>query len=122
MPVNSHNALPLHGKTAVIHGGGGAIGGAVARAFARDGAQVFIAGRSRAKLERVREAIVATGGVAEVAEVDALDEAAVNDHIDAVARMTGRIDITLNAAFVASDRASAMTGAIANLSCGALVD
>ncbi|MHB1691080.1 MAG: SDR family NAD(P)-dependent oxidoreductase, partial [Thiomonas sp.] len=79
--MNSHNALPLHGKTAVIHGGGGAIGGAVARAFARDGAQVFIAGRSRAKLERVREAIVATGGVAEVAEVDALDEAAVNDHI-----------------------------------------
>jgi NAD(P)-dependent dehydrogenase (short-subunit alcohol dehydrogenase family) len=61
-------------KNAVIYGGGGAIGGAVARAFAREGARVFLAGRTRAKLEQVAREISAAGGMAEVAEVDALDE------------------------------------------------
>jgi 3-oxoacyl-[acyl-carrier protein] reductase len=43
----------LEGKNAVIYGGGGAIGGAVAGAFAREGARVFLAGRTRASLETV---------------------------------------------------------------------
>src|SRR6185436_12756884 len=77
-------------------GGGGAIGGAAARAFAREGARVFLAGRTRAKLEAVARAIVQDGGSAEIAEVDALDEHAVAAHADAVAAMAG-IDIALNA-------------------------
>jgi 3-oxoacyl-[acyl-carrier protein] reductase len=84
----------LENKNAVIYGGGGAIGGAVARACAREGAHVFLAGRTRAKLEAVARDI---GDAAEVARVDALDEGAVNEHADAVAAKVGRIDITLNA-------------------------
>jgi 3-oxoacyl-[acyl-carrier protein] reductase len=87
----------LHDKTAVIHGAGGAIGGAVARAFARDGAKVFLAGRTVAKLDALAKAISATGGVAEAAQVDALDEKAVCDHADAVVRKTGRIDVLFDA-------------------------
>ena len=84
----------LEGKTAVIYGGGGAIGGAVARAFADAGAHVYLAGRTRARLEAVADAI---GDAAEVAEVDALDERAVAEHADAVAADAGGIDIALNA-------------------------
>lgn len=87
----------LRDKSAVIYGGGGAIGGAVAREFAREGARVFLAGRTRAKLDRVAGDITAAGGRADTAEVDALDERAVDDHADAVAAEAGGIDITLNA-------------------------
>ena len=86
----------LEGKNAVVYGGGGAIGGAVARAFAREGAQVFLAGRTLAKLEEVAEEIRAAGGVAETAEVDALDEKAVDEHADAVAARAGGIDVSFN--------------------------
>ena len=84
----------LEDKTAVIYGGGGAIGGAVARAFAAAGARVHLAGRSRARLEAVA---VDIGDAARVAELDALDERAVVAHADAVAAEAGGIDIALNA-------------------------
>jgi NAD(P)-dependent dehydrogenase (short-subunit alcohol dehydrogenase family) len=86
--------MMLENETAVIHGAGGAIGGAVARAFADAGARVHLAGRSRARLEKVADDI---GGAAGVAEVDALDERAVAEHADAVAADAGGIDIALNA-------------------------
>ncbi|KRC33679.1 MULTISPECIES: SDR family oxidoreductase [unclassified Lysobacter] len=91
----------LEHKVALIHGGGGAIGGAVARAFAREGAQVHLAGRSRAKLERVAADIVAAGGRAEIAILDALDQNAVDAHAAAVAETAGAIDIALNAVGIA---------------------
>jgi NAD(P)-dependent dehydrogenase (short-subunit alcohol dehydrogenase family) len=87
----------LEDRNAVIYGGGGAIGGAVARAFAREGATVFLAGRTLDTLDRVAREISAAGGIAETAEVDALDERAVDEHAGAVAARAGRIDITLNA-------------------------
>jgi 3-oxoacyl-[acyl-carrier protein] reductase len=86
----------LKGKNAVIYGAGGAIGGAVARAFAREGATVHLAGRTLTSLERVAEHIRSTGGAAETAQVDALDEAAVDTHADAVATRAGGIDISFN--------------------------
>jgi 3-oxoacyl-[acyl-carrier protein] reductase len=86
----------LEGKSAVIYGGGGSIGGAVARAFAREGAKVFLAGRTRAKLDRVAEEIRSAGGTAATAEVDALDGKAVDEHADAVAKEAGGIDISFN--------------------------
>jgi 3-oxoacyl-[acyl-carrier protein] reductase len=86
----------LENKSAVIYGGGGSIGGAVARAFAREGARVFLAGRTSTTLEEVAEAIRARGGMAETAEVDALDEKAVDRHADAVAAEAGGIDISFN--------------------------
>jgi len=87
----------LENKNAVVYGGGGAVGGAVARAFAREGAKVFLAGRTLETLDRVAEEIAADGGTAEAAQVDALDEGAVDRHADAVAAETGSIDVSLNA-------------------------
>lgn len=72
----------LGGKNAVIYGGGGSIGGAVARAFAREGANVSLAGRTKESLDKVASDIGKAGGRAEVAEVDALDARAVERHMD----------------------------------------
>jgi 3-oxoacyl-[acyl-carrier protein] reductase len=86
----------LEGKNAVIYGAGGSIGSAVARAFAREGAKIFLAGRIRLKLEEVAQQIRSAGGVAETAQVDAIDERAVDQHADAVAASAGSIDISFN--------------------------
>lgn len=86
----------LANKTAVIYGAGGSIGGAVARAFAREGAKVHLAGRTLERLEQVAQEIRAAGGVAHTARVDALDETAVDEHADAVAASAGGIDISFN--------------------------
>ena len=91
----------LKDKNAVIYGGGGAVGGVVARAFAREGARVFLAGRTLAKLEHVAADISAAGGAAEVALLDAMDERAVDLHADAIAAEAGGIDIALNALGIA---------------------
>jgi 3-oxoacyl-[acyl-carrier protein] reductase len=82
----------LEGKNAVIYGGGGAVGGAVARKFAAEGARVFLAGRTLGKLEAVAADVRAAGGQAEVTVLDALDERAVDEHAAAV----GRIDVSFN--------------------------
>ena len=71
----------LRDRVAVIYGAGGAVGGAAARAFAGEGARVFVTGRSLAPVEAVAEGIVAGGGLAEAAQVDALDERAVDRHL-----------------------------------------
>ncbi|AGZ45980.1 SDR family NAD(P)-dependent oxidoreductase [Actinoplanes friuliensis] len=77
----------LDGRNAIIYGGAGSIGSAIARAYAAQGARVFLAGRTRETLEKV--------GL-EFAVVDALDERAVDDHADAVAAEAGSIDISVN--------------------------
>ena len=85
----------LDGKNAVIYGGGGSIGGAVARAFAREGARVFLAGRTGASLEAVAEEIRSAGGTVETAIVDALDEESVGRHAGTVSAQGG-INISFN--------------------------
>jgi len=87
----------LKNKGAVIYRAGGAIGGAAARAFAREGAKVFLAGRTLATLDTVAEEISAAGGEAETAQVDALDEKAVDEHADVVTEKAGGIDVSFNA-------------------------
>ncbi|WP_157425822.1 SDR family NAD(P)-dependent oxidoreductase [Agromyces salentinus] len=87
----------LKDKVAVIHGGGGSIGGAAARVFAREGARLFLVGRSRPRLEAAADAARAEGADVSVALVDAMDETAVARHVDEVADAVGRIDIALNA-------------------------
>src|SRR2546423_12455449 len=86
----------LEDKNAVVYGGGGSVGGAVARAFAREGAKVFLAGRTLATLDAVAGEIAAAGGAAETAQVDAFDERAVDAHADAVAEKAGSIDVSFN--------------------------
>jgi len=87
----------LKHKIAVIYGAGGAIGGAVARAFAREGARLFLTGRQKAPVEAVVDDVVSAGGVAEAAEVDALDEQAIDRHLQSVIDTAGRLDISFNA-------------------------
>jgi 3-oxoacyl-[acyl-carrier protein] reductase len=89
----------LENKNAIVYGGSGSVGGAVARAFAREGARVFLAGRTRESLDEVDQEISASGGVAETAQVDALDQKAVEDHADEVAEKAGSIDVSFNAIF-----------------------
>ena len=72
----------LEKKNAIIYGAGGAVGGAIARAFAREGARLFLAGRTQASLDAVAREIAAFGGKVETAQVDALDEQAVEKHAD----------------------------------------
>jgi 3-oxoacyl-[acyl-carrier protein] reductase len=87
--------LLLEGRNAVIYGGGGSVGGAVARAFAREGASVHLAGRTQAKLDAVAEAIRAARGRAETALLDALDEPAVDAHAEALVADHGSLDISM---------------------------
>ncbi|MFI1093347.1 SDR family NAD(P)-dependent oxidoreductase [Streptomyces sp. NPDC020917] len=98
------SGLLLDGRNAVIYGGGGAIGGAVARVFAREGARVFLAGRTRAKLDAVARDIAAAGGTAETAQVDVLDQQAVDEHAAEVAAAAGGIDVALDAVSVMHDQ------------------
>ena len=86
----------LEGKVAVIYGGGGAIGGGVARTFAREGARVFLAGRTEDTLEAVAKEITASGGLADIAVLDALDEAAVDSHVREVVATAGSLDVSFN--------------------------
>ncbi len=87
----------LENKIAVVYGAGGAIGGAVAREFAREGAKVFLPGHKRAELDVMVEEIVAAGGSAEAVELDALDEKAIEAQLRSVVDQAGRVDISFNA-------------------------
>jgi NAD(P)-dependent dehydrogenase (short-subunit alcohol dehydrogenase family) len=89
--------MMLENKIAVIHGAGGDVGSAVARAFAREGARLFLSGRNLRKVEALAADIIGRGGVAEAAQVDALDERAVDEYVGAVAAKAGAIDISFNA-------------------------
>jgi 3-oxoacyl-[acyl-carrier protein] reductase len=86
----------LENKNAVIYGAGGAIGAATARAFAHEGARVFLAGRTREKLDAVASDIVSAGGKADVMPVDALDAEAVERHAAEIVNRAGSIDISFN--------------------------
>jgi NAD(P)-dependent dehydrogenase (short-subunit alcohol dehydrogenase family) len=91
----THTQLLTH-KHAVIFGAGGAIGTAVAKEFAAQGATVFLSGRHLASVEQVATEINQAGGIAYAAGVDALDEQAVNAYLDRVVQEEGSIDILLN--------------------------
>jgi 3-oxoacyl-[acyl-carrier protein] reductase len=87
----------LQNKTAVIYGAGGSLGGAVAKALAAAGAKVFVTGKRLQPVEKLATEIIAGGGNAEAAEVDALDEKAVGQHLESLLQRSGKIDISFNA-------------------------
>jgi NAD(P)-dependent dehydrogenase (short-subunit alcohol dehydrogenase family) len=86
----------LKNKTAVIYGGGGAVGSAVAKAFAREGAHVFLAGRTLSRLRDVADEIAASGDLVEFDRVDAADQKSVDDHLNKIIENKGSIDISFN--------------------------
>jgi NAD(P)-dependent dehydrogenase (short-subunit alcohol dehydrogenase family) len=87
----------LKNKNAIVYGAAGGVGSVVARAFAREGARLFLAGRTLRKVEALAKEIARSGGAAEAAQVDALDEQAVEHHANEVIQRSGRIDISFNA-------------------------
>src|SRR5262249_22019369 len=96
MTETKGNSTILQGKRAVIFGAGGSVGSAVAREFALEGAEVFLAGRTKSRLDEVAKEISMAGGLASVAVVDALNAQAVDEYIDRVEGF-GKIDIEFNA-------------------------
>jgi NAD(P)-dependent dehydrogenase (short-subunit alcohol dehydrogenase family) len=91
-----NSTLILKGKHAVVFGAGGSIGGAVAKEFASEGAEVFLAGRTKATVEAVAKEIVAAGGRAHAGAIDSTDDAAVNQFIDNIVKEAGKIDIAID--------------------------
>jgi NAD(P)-dependent dehydrogenase (short-subunit alcohol dehydrogenase family) len=90
-------SLLLQDKRAVVFGGGGSIGAAVANKFASEGAEVFLSGRTAANVDKVARQITDAGGRAHAHVVDALDAAAVEDYLESVIYQTGGLDIEFNA-------------------------
>jgi NAD(P)-dependent dehydrogenase (short-subunit alcohol dehydrogenase family) len=89
--------LLLREKRAVVFGGGGSIGTAVAKQFASEGAEVFLAGRTAESVDAVAKQIEAAGGQAHADVVDALDAAAVEGYLESVVQQAGSLDIEFNA-------------------------
>lgn len=87
----------LVNKIAIVYGAGGAVGSTIAKTFAREGAKVFLTGRNKAKVDLLAAEINAAGGYAESAQVDALDEKAIEAHLNEVVSRVGSIDISFNA-------------------------
>ena len=88
--------MMLSNKTAIIYGAG-AVGRTIAKTFAREGARLFLTGRNLAEVEKLAAEITATGGSAEAAQLDALDEQAVAQHLNQVIARAGAVDISFNA-------------------------
>jgi NAD(P)-dependent dehydrogenase (short-subunit alcohol dehydrogenase family) len=102
--LTMRNRMMLKNKVAVIYGAGGAIGSAVARAFASEGARLFLTGRHLAPVEAVANEVNSAGGSAAAAEVDALDEQGVDKHLQSVIDKAGRLDISFNAVGIPNAR------------------
>lgn len=86
----------LTGKRAVIYGAAGAIGSAVSRAFAREGAQLFLAGRTLARVDALADELSKTGTRVTTAGFDALDHDAVEKHLAEIGQVAGGVDISFN--------------------------
>ena len=87
----------LENRTAVVYGGSGRVGSAVASAFAREGARVFVAGRSIGSLREVADGIMRAGGRADAIQVDAVEPEAVDRLVASVVEETGSLDVSFNA-------------------------
>src|SRR5262245_31865112 len=90
--VNGEGSMNFGGKTAVVFGATGAIGTAVSRRLAAEGARVFISGRRGVELERLAGDIGAGWAV-----VDATEETQVEGWLNDVAKQSDSLDIVFNA-------------------------
>ena len=96
----------LEGKNAVVYGGAGSVGRAVARAFAREGARVFLVGRTLATLDEVAQELSGAAGLVETAQVDALDERAVDEHAESSGQFLYACLVTKTTVFCATAAAN----------------
>lgn len=91
-------SFQLDGRTAVITGGGGAIGGAIARALAAEGVSVAIWDISRGRGEATAEDIRDSGGTCTAAACDVTDRGSVRSSLDRTVEEFGGVDILVNGA------------------------
>src|SRR5262249_455646 len=84
------------GKTALVFGAAGSLGSAVSKEFAAEGAEVFLSGRTKSTVDQLAKHISSEGGRAQAEVVDALDDGAVNEYVDRIAKQAGRIDVVFN--------------------------
>jgi 3-oxoacyl-[acyl-carrier protein] reductase len=89
--------MMLSNRIAVIYGAAGSLGAAVARSFAREGACLMLTARRLGDVEQMAADIRSAGGEAHAAEVDALDQRAVETHVEEIVSRHGEIDISFNA-------------------------
>ncbi len=92
------NLFSLEGKTAVVTGGTGVLGGAIAKGLAQAGATVAILGRREAKAQEVAEALQKEGLRAIATPADVLDRESLEAARAALLAQTGQIDILFNVA------------------------
>jgi 3-oxoacyl-[acyl-carrier protein] reductase len=95
--TRNNGSYLLKGKHAVVFGAGGSVGAAVAKAFAAEGAEVFLAGRNKSSVDAVAKQIAKDGGIAHAQEIDASDQAAVNAYLDGIVLQTGSINVAFTA-------------------------
>jgi len=86
----------LEGKTAIVTGGGGGIGGATARALAREGASVAVVDIDGDRAAKVVVSIVEAGGTAISLQADLSEEAEVVTTVEATVAQLGRLDVLHN--------------------------
>ncbi len=100
MSTNTSARIPglklLDRKVAVVYGASGGVGSNVAKAFAREGAAVFLAGRTESSLKPIAQEITSAGGTADVSKVDALDAESVEAQLGKIVAKTGKLDISFN--------------------------
>jgi NAD(P)-dependent dehydrogenase (short-subunit alcohol dehydrogenase family) len=97
-----HDLFSLEGRTAVVVGGTGVLGGALAEGLAKAGAFVIVAGRGADRGEARVKAIRAAGGDGAFVSVDAIDRVSVRTLLEAAINARGRADILINCAGVNS--------------------
>lgn len=97
MAVNPLDAFRLDGRVAIIPGGGGAIGSAIAVALAQAGAQLAVVGRSVDSLEAAAARVSAVGGTCLVLPGDVTDGETAERVVAETADRFGRVDIIVNA-------------------------
>jgi NAD(P)-dependent dehydrogenase (short-subunit alcohol dehydrogenase family) len=95
--TNEGGMFSLGGRVALVNGGGGAIGSAIAEAFAAAGAKVAVAGRSKEPLDAAVQRIAAAGSAGITVAADVTDDAEAERLVAEVVDRLGRIDIVVNA-------------------------
>ena len=97
--------MKLEGKVAIVTGGGGGIGKAIALRYTREGAAVVVAGPTKEKIDAVEKEILDSGGRAQAVHTDVAEEADVERMVKATLSNYGQIDILVNNAGVAGPTA-----------------
>ena len=88
--------VDLNGKVAVVTGGGGAIGSAMCRELAKNGAKVILTGRTLSSLEKIADEIRAGGGDATPVVCDVSKTESAENLIRETVRIYGRLDVMIN--------------------------